>query len=79
MNWLAVLVAIVIATVQGLRRVERKFNWARPLIYFAFLSSFAVVLSPMFDTPSRFVAEIIALSSFAYIVFEAAITARYND
>ncbi len=72
-NWLAVVVAIVIASVQGLRAREGKFNWARLVIYFGFLSSFAIVLTPAFDTTARVVAELIALASFAYIIAEGAV------
>jgi len=72
-NWLAVVVAVVIGVIQGLRKREGKFNWARVVIYFAFLSSFAVGLTPTFDSFARAFAYLIGIVSFTYIFAEGAV------
>lgn len=70
-NWTAVIVALVIALVQGLSHRAEKFNWARLVTYFAFFASFAAMLSPGTDMFAKGIVAVIAVVSFLYIFMEA--------
>lgn len=70
-NWTAVIVALVIALVQGLSHRAEKFNWARLVTYFAFFASFAAMLSPATDMFAKGIVAVIAVVSFLYIFMEA--------
>jgi hypothetical protein len=68
--WLALPVAIVVGTIQSARTKFEHVDWARSLIYIAFLTALAVAFTPTFDASARAEARYIVAVGIGILIVD---------
>jgi hypothetical protein len=68
--WLALPVAIIATIFQNVPTKFEHFDWARTLLYLAFLTSLAVVFTPTFDTVARSTAGMLLFGVMGFLIVD---------
>ena len=69
-GWLALPLAAIAMYIQNRGKKLSDVSWARPLLYFAFLTSLAVAFNQQFDTTARVSAQGVLYFTMVTLVFE---------
>ena len=65
--WMSPVIALIAMIVQAARPAARETNWAKVMIFIAFLTCLAAVFTPMIDPEARIFAGFVVLGGGFYI------------
>jgi hypothetical protein len=68
--WLAPVIAIVVAIFQNRHKGFAEVDWSRLLLYFAFLTSLAVMFTPIIDQGVRSVASGLVYALLGFLIVD---------
>jgi hypothetical protein len=68
--WLAPIVAIIVAIFQNRNKGFAEVDWSRLLLYFAFLTSLAVLFTPIIDQSIRNVASGLVYALLGFLIVD---------